>query len=91
METGLTGPNKYLFEHLLGAALRQTPAAVWAVDTFISRVSPFKFKFGIILRYSSLRCTLYTLVLSCYQRTVCVVISCGRAGIACKRVSHASI
>ena len=39
IETGLTEPNKYLFEHLLGTALRQTPAAMWAVNTFISRVS----------------------------------------------------
>ena len=39
IETGLNERNKYLFEHLLGAALRQTPAAMWGVNTFVSRVS----------------------------------------------------
>lgn len=43
VETGLTKPNKYLFEHLLGAALRQTKAVKWAVDKFIFNVSLIEF------------------------------------------------
>ena len=91
METGLAAPNKYLFEHLLGAALRQTPAAIWAVNTFISRVSTLKFNLRNVLCYSVFCVALQAVqvldslfVLSCSQCTIFVVTSCGCSRIVCK-------